>query len=163
MVDTGSSVTILSWNVFQAISSKAQVPARAPYKPEVTLCDYSQRPILLVLWVWCAQLLEWNHVRDDRSNSTAIVQLVHSQNVPSQKGTLLEAQVETSPSTPLLFEPEWLRWEWKLRTLWFTLMLKVELGYMLATTLMGQLSLSRMFPLGVWWHVRDVFSVKSLR
>ena len=45
------------------------------------------------------------HGGDDRSNSTAIVQLVHSQRVPSQKGTFLEAQVETSVSTPLLFEP----------------------------------------------------------
>ena len=42
---------------------------------------------------------------DDRSNSTAIVQLVRSQRVPSQKGTFLEAQVEMSASSPLLFEP----------------------------------------------------------
>ena len=47
MVDTGSSVTILSWDVFQAIGREAQVPASAVYKPEVTLRDYSQRPILV--------------------------------------------------------------------------------------------------------------------
>ena len=46
-VDTGSSVTILSWDVFQAIGREAQVPASAVYKPEVTLHDYSQRPILV--------------------------------------------------------------------------------------------------------------------
>ena len=33
MVDTGSSATILSWDVFQAIGRKAQVPASALYKP----------------------------------------------------------------------------------------------------------------------------------
>ena len=31
-------------------------------------------------------------------------------------------------------------------------MLKVEFGYLLATTLLGQLNCSQMFPLGVWWH-----------
>ena len=45
MVDTGSSATILSWDVFQAIGRKAQVPVSALYKPEVTPDDYSQRPI----------------------------------------------------------------------------------------------------------------------
>ena len=45
------------------------------------------------------------HGEDDRSNSTAMVQLVHSQRVPSQKGTFLGAQVETSASAPLMFEP----------------------------------------------------------
>ena len=62
MVDTGSSATILSWDVFQAIGRKAQVPASALYKPEVTLRDYTvlqdmpdQNPVfwgqmLLVLW-----------------------------------------------------------------------------------------------------------------
>ena len=43
--------------------------------------------------------------RDGRSNSSVIVQLVHAQRVPSQKGTFLEAQVEASPSSPLLFKP----------------------------------------------------------
>ena len=42
---------------------------------------------------------------DSKLNSTAIVQLVHAQRVPSQKGTFLEAQVEASPSSPLLFKP----------------------------------------------------------
>ena len=42
---------------------------------------------------------------DGRSNSIAIVQLVHAQRVPSHKGTFLEAQVEASPSSLLLFEP----------------------------------------------------------
>ena len=42
---------------------------------------------------------------DDRSNFTAVVHLVHSHRVPSQKETFLEAQVEMSASTPLLFEP----------------------------------------------------------
>ena len=46
MVDTGSSATILSWEVFQAIGRKTKVPVSALYKPEVTLRDYSQRPIL---------------------------------------------------------------------------------------------------------------------
>ena len=144
MVDTSSSATILSSDVFQAIGRKAQVPASALYKPEVTLLGYSQRPILVGAMVdleveFCGKsvvpiylqaarhagselcLLVTNVVGplglmcptvgveprggDDKSNSTAIVQLVHSQGVPSQKGTFLEAQVETSPSTPLLFEP----------------------------------------------------------
>ena len=47
MVDTGSLATILSWDVFQAIGRKAQVPASALYKPDVTLRDYSQRPNLV--------------------------------------------------------------------------------------------------------------------
>ena len=47
MVDTGSSATILSWDVFQAIGRKAQVSASALYKPDVTLRDYSQRPNLV--------------------------------------------------------------------------------------------------------------------
>ena len=47
MVDTGSSATVLSWDVFQAIGRKAQVPVSALYKPEVTLRDYSQRSILV--------------------------------------------------------------------------------------------------------------------
>ena len=39
MVDTGLSVNILLWDVFQAIGRKAKVTASALYKPEVTLCD----------------------------------------------------------------------------------------------------------------------------
>ena len=145
MVDTGSLATILSWDVFQAIGRKAQVPASALYKPEVTLRDYCQRPILMGAMVdleveFCGKsvvvpiylraarhaesepcLLGTNVVGplglmcpavgveprggDDRSNSTVIAQLVHSQRVPSQKGTFLEAQVEASASTPLLLEP----------------------------------------------------------
>ena len=42
---------------------------------------------------------------EDRSSLTAVVQLVHEQKVPSQKGTFLEAQVEASSSTPTLLEP----------------------------------------------------------
>ena len=47
MVDTCSSATIHSWDVFQAIGRKAQVPASALYKPESILRDYSQRPTLV--------------------------------------------------------------------------------------------------------------------
>ena len=47
LVDTGSSVTILSWEVFQAIGRKTKVPVSALFKSEVTLHDYSQRPILV--------------------------------------------------------------------------------------------------------------------
>jgi len=46
MVDTGSSATILSWDLFQAIGKKANIPKSALYRPKVTLHDYSQRPIL---------------------------------------------------------------------------------------------------------------------
>jgi len=141
MVDTGLSATILSWDVFQAIGRKTKVPVSALYKPEVTLRDYSQRPILVgamldlevefngksivvPIYLRAARhagsepfLLGTNvglmcpaagvepNGGDSRSNSTAIVQLVHAQRVPSQKGTFLEAQVEASPSSPLLFKP----------------------------------------------------------
>ena len=115
------------------------------YKPEVTLRDYSQRPILVgamvdlevefngksvvvpiylraarhagsepcllgtnvvgPLGLMCPAVGVEPNGGDGRSNSTAIVQLVHAQRVPRQKGTFLEAQVEASPSSPLLFEP----------------------------------------------------------
>jgi len=42
---------------------------------------------------------------EDSSSLTAVVQLVHEQKVPSQKGTFLEARVEASSSTPPFFEP----------------------------------------------------------
>jgi len=145
MVDTGSSATILSWDLFQAIGRKANIPKSALYRPKVTLRDYSQRPILtgamvdlefefngkkVVVPVYLRAdrhtgsepcLLGTNVVcplglmcpgvgvepigGEDSSSLSAVVQLVHEQKVPSQKGIFLEARAEASSSTPLLFEP----------------------------------------------------------
>lgn len=75
--------------------------------------------------------------------------------VPSQKGTFLEAQVETSRSSQLLFEPNWgcmALMGVEVEDSVTSLILKIEFGYLLATTLLGQLSCNQVFPLGVWWH-----------
>jgi len=45
MVDTGSSATVMAFSTFQTIGTKAGIPASALRKPDVTLRDYSRRPI----------------------------------------------------------------------------------------------------------------------
>lgn len=45
LVDTGSAATVLSFDAFKALGSKAKIPVSALSHPDVTLRDYSQRPI----------------------------------------------------------------------------------------------------------------------
>ena len=45
LVDTGSSATILSFELFKQIGHKANVPASALSPPDVVLRDYNQWPI----------------------------------------------------------------------------------------------------------------------
>ena len=45
LVDPGSSATILSFDLFRKIGRKATIPCEALMLPEVTLRDYSRRPI----------------------------------------------------------------------------------------------------------------------
>ncbi len=45
MVDTGSGAMVLSFDVFKAIGAKANIPVSALSRPNVTVRDYSQRPI----------------------------------------------------------------------------------------------------------------------
>ncbi len=45
LVDTGSAATVLSFDVFKAIGAKAKIPVSALSRPDITLRDYSQRPI----------------------------------------------------------------------------------------------------------------------
>ena len=45
MVDTGSSATILSFDLFKRIGKKANIPVSALSAPDVVLRDYNQRPI----------------------------------------------------------------------------------------------------------------------
>ena len=45
MVDTGSSATIMSFDLFKKIGRKAGIAKNALSQPDVTLRDYSQRPI----------------------------------------------------------------------------------------------------------------------
>ena len=45
MVDTGSSATILSFDLFKQIGKKANIPVSALSTPDVVLRDYNQRPI----------------------------------------------------------------------------------------------------------------------
>ena len=46
LVDTGSSLTILSFNQFKEIGKQAKIPARAELKPDVGVFrDYSRRLI----------------------------------------------------------------------------------------------------------------------
>ena len=45
MVDTGSSATIMSFDLFKKIGRKAGIAMGALSQPDVTLRDYSQRPI----------------------------------------------------------------------------------------------------------------------
>ena len=45
MVDTGSSDTILSFDLFKRIGKKANIPVSALSAPDVVLRDYNQQPI----------------------------------------------------------------------------------------------------------------------
>ena len=45
MVDTGSSATVLSFELFKKIGKSANIPATALSKPDVVLRDYNRRPI----------------------------------------------------------------------------------------------------------------------
>ena len=45
LVDSGSSATIISYNVFQKIGQTAKIPASELQQPVVILRDYSQRTI----------------------------------------------------------------------------------------------------------------------
>ena len=45
MVDTGSSATVLSFELFSKIGKNAKIPATALSKPDVVLRDYNRRPI----------------------------------------------------------------------------------------------------------------------
>ena len=45
MVDTGSSATILSFELFKKIGKSANIPVTALSEPDIVLRDYSQRPI----------------------------------------------------------------------------------------------------------------------
>ena len=47
MVDTGSSATILSFQLFKRIGNIAKIPTAALSKPDVILRDYNKRPILV--------------------------------------------------------------------------------------------------------------------
>ena len=57
MVDPGSSVTIMSFELFRKIGARAKVPVEALKQPDVVLRDYSQRPVPIGA---CVDLeLEW--------------------------------------------------------------------------------------------------------
>ena len=47
MVDTGSSATILSFELFKRIGKNAKIPTSALSKPDVILRDYNKRPVLV--------------------------------------------------------------------------------------------------------------------
>ena len=47
MVDTGSSATILSFELFKRIWKNAKIPTSALSKPDVILRDYNKRPVLV--------------------------------------------------------------------------------------------------------------------
>ena len=48
MVDTGSSATILSFELFKKIGKSANIPVTALSKPDVVLRDYNKRPVAKV-------------------------------------------------------------------------------------------------------------------
>ena len=45
LVDPGSSATIMSFELFKKVGAKAGIPREALQKPNITLRDYSRRPI----------------------------------------------------------------------------------------------------------------------
>ena len=90
--------------------------------PVYLRADTGSEPCLLGMNVVCPLGLMCSGVGvepiggEDSSGLTAVVQLVHEQRVPNQKGTFLEARVEASSSTPYclrLTKAGWLQWELK--------------------------------------------------
>ena len=47
LVDPGSAATIMSYDLFQKIGKKAQIPPTMLSKPTVTLKDYNQHTITI--------------------------------------------------------------------------------------------------------------------